>query len=373
MRSIIEFGGDPKGNGDVGLAFAKAFAANEREIFLPDGDYALITPIEIPSDTTIQLSEKATVFAAPGKFRSYHMVGNAGRAEGTKNITVTGGTWDGRCAENKRTSIFDEDFVGLMFDFLNVDGLTMTDLRLVDATCYHVRLGEVTNFRLENIKFDGLNRPGCQDGIHMGGFCAHGLIRNIYARPGSMGDDLIALNADDVFTYPHNWDMKAGLMTDITVENVEAPDCYTGVRLLSIFSEISHIRFRNLKIGVREHGLNLDAARYCNDPLFTSDEYPNGVGNLKDIVFENLTLWKSAPNSKRELLTYETNSPDVQIYNFNRPRENEVGESPALTIRMRNMATTDYTLDGVSHTLPRAETWDWNENAFSALLIQSKA
>lgn len=82
---------------------------------------------------------------------------------------------------------------------------------------------------------DDLFTP-CQDGIHVGGGSANGVIKNIIATRGSTNDDLIAFNADDANWYCHNRGMKDAPIKNMLVENVKAEDCWTAVRLLSVVS-----------------------------------------------------------------------------------------------------------------------------------------
>lgn len=343
---------------DIGKAFEAAFRAGCHEILVPEGSYLLDGVIEIPSDTVIELEKNARITAAPGKApaRRMHMITNSDAENGNVHITVRGGIFDGNCAENERRSYDDTEFVGLMFDFRKVDGLVLEDLEVRNASCYHFRLGEVKNFQIHRIRFTGDLSPLCQDGIHIGGGSENGDISELYAVPGSMGDDLVALNADDVFTYSHNEGMIAAPIRNIHVKNVQAPDCYTGVRLLSIREEITDCSFRNMKIGVREHGINMDAARYCMDPIFTDEEYPEGVGQIKNIVFDNVTMWRTAPG--RPLITFETNCENFRFRDFRRDREKD--RAPECeTLVMRNLCRSKLVLNGEERTISAGE-----ENVF---------
>ena len=345
MKSIIDFAEASVLRTDVGKAFEAAFLAGCREIWVPEGTYRLEGTIEVPSDTRIELDPKALIIAASGKApaRRMHMIANRDPEKGDRNITIRGGIFDGNCGENARESYKDPGFIGLMFDFRNVDGLTLEDIEAKNASSYHFRLGGVKNFAIRRIRFTGLLTPLCQDGIHVCGPSEHGEITDIYAVPGSMGDDLIALNADDDYKYPHNWGLVPGYIRDVHVKNVVAEDCFTGVRLLSIREEIADCSFSDMRIGFREHGVNMDATRYCMDPLFDNDAYPEGVGAIRNLRMENVTMWKTTPG--RPVFTFETNCDHFVVKNFRRLREKEP-ENDAPTLLLRNLAKSRVTVNG---------------------------
>jgi uncharacterized repeat protein (TIGR02543 family) len=49
-------------------------------------------------------------------------------------------------------------------------------------------------------------------------------------------------------------------------------------------------------------GLNADGSRHTADPIFKEENYPKGIGNMKNIVFENITLWRMEKVWKEEVL-----------------------------------------------------------------------
>lgn len=368
--SILEFGAENTGAGNLSCAFEKAFAAGVLDLYLPRGMYRLDHTVLLPSHAHVLADAEAIIFANPGGFRDYCMFRNADAENGNEDISLSGGVWDGRCDVNVRESYKDNDFVGLMFTFNNVKNLSMTNMRLRDGICYYIRLGEVRDFLLDNIRFEGTRTPGCQDGIHVGGGSENGRIRNIWAEPGSLGDDLVAFNADDVFWYAHNWGMKALPIRHMTVENVQAEHCFTGVRLLSVEQEISDIHFRNLRIGYRMHGINLDAARHCADPIPELKNYPNGVGNMWDITFENVELWYAGTGKGRECITFETNPKSMTFTNLSCPRVLEKNGVHPL-FRFGFMGKTELNMDGETVVLASGETMETKQDGFGSVTVRN--
>lgn len=368
-ESILDYGADKSGSADSAQAFERAFAHGKLALFIPEGEYRIDRTVIIPSGAVIEADGRARIFAAPGSSTAGSVFTNSDHENGNSDITIRGGLWDGRCDVNRRASYCDPDYAGLFFDFVNVNGLTLENIRMRNAVCYHIRMGEVKNFKLDKIRFEGELTPLCQDGIHIGGGCEYGSISNVYARPGGMGDDLIALNADDVFWYSHSVGMKALPIRHISIENVIAEDCYTGVRLLSINTEISDISFRNMKIGFRAHGLNLDAARHCGDPIFKPEDYPRGVGNMHDITFENIQIWSTSKNRVRDVVTFETNVKRVRFRNFVRMRECENADVSGATFRFACMNDTTFNDSGEITKIPCGETFVSDRDVYESIEI----
>jgi len=368
--SILAFGADNTGANDISIAFEKAFAAGIRDIFVPMGTYRLDRQLLLPSHAHILLDAEAVVFAAPGIFRDYSMVRSADPEQGNADISVSGGQWDGRCDANMRCSYRDEDFVGMVFTFNNVDGLTLHNLRMRRASCYYIRLGEVRHFTVSGIRFEGQLAPLCQDGIHVGGGSEYGCIKDLWAEPGSMGDDLVAFNADDVFWYAHNHGMKALPIRHMTVQNVQAENCFTGVRLLSVTNEISDVHFSNMRIGYRQHGINLDAARHCEDPIPEVTADPLGVGNIHDITFENTELWYTGSGAGRECVTFETNVKSMTFTDIRCPRLFERGSRHPL-FRFACMNRMELAADGETRILSPGEVYETPGDGFKTLTVRT--
>ena len=359
------------GSKDVAAALNAAMARGETVLNVPPGDYRLDVPLVLPSRTNIT-ADPATRFFAGDANRASAVVVNSDTEKGNKNITISGGIWDGCAATHKRTSYKDPDYAGRFFHFINVRDLCCTDMHIRDGACYQVSLGRVTDFRFERIVFDGKVHPMCQDGVHIGGGCERGVVRNIRAIDGATGDDLIALNADDVNHYSHNAGQQDLPIRKILVEDVQAASCWTAVRVLSIKSEISDVVLRGFKVGYRRHGINADAARYCADPIFNEAEHPNGVGALRNVLFEDFELWYAGDRPKRsETVTWETNGKGVRFRNFHvvRGREKPTDKPVPPAFRIRKVGPTRVVADGVESVLQPGEELLLKANSYRSVNI----
>lgn len=365
--SILEFGASPDGSSDTSAAFAKAFAAGARKVYLPAGDYRLDHTLRLSGGAHIKLDNDTRIFANPGEFTDPAMITN--NAFGDNGIFIEGGIIDGECGKNQRASNADREKPGLMFDFIGVNRLYMINLRLRNASSYHIRLGETKHFCIENIIFDGALTPPCQDGIHIGGGCEFGYISGIRALPGTMGDDLIALNADDYTWFGQNIGMKPLPIRHVVVRNVEAPDCYTVIRILSVNEEVSDCHFKKFRAGYRTMGLNFDATHRCSDRFGTLNR-PGGVGNMKDCTFEDFELWYSGHRDEHHpVIRFETNSENVKFNNFRHVRKNDT--LPTKTMQLCSMAETELSLNGEVHRIGDCEVFDFDGDVIESMVVSS--
>lgn len=319
----------------------------------------LTRELKLPSHSHIICDNDAVIFAGDGCFTGEGkraVVTNSDYQGGNEDITVEGGVWDGNNKNNPRGSWMDGPNMGLLFSFFNVKGLTLKNVVMRNSESYHFRAGFVTDFLLEDILIEDDFFTICQDGLHIGGGCHRGVIRNLRAAKGSTNDDLVAFNADDANWYCHNRGMKDAPISDMLVENVYAEDCWTGVRLLSVKSEISNVTVRNFTAGVREMGINLDATRYAAHRIYNADDYPHGVGNLKNIRFENVTFWRTNAKKQLPLIVAETNAENFVITNFKRRKDLEDSRfENKFTMRIRNLARCCVSLNGEEKELAENE------------------
>ncbi len=353
MVSIVNYGAKCDGLTDCAPAINAALK-EESVIFIPQGRWLIGNEILIPSHRKIKADEKAVIFCMDDRFTGQNMraaVTNSDYENGNEDITVEGGVWDGNNARNPRKDGWRSGpCQGLLFSFFNVKNLTLKNMTVKNSESYHFRLGKAVDFIISDIIMsDDLFTP-CQDGIHVGGGSANGVIKNIIATRGSTNDDLIAFNADDANWYCHNRGMKDAPIKNMLVENVKAEDCWTAVRLLSVVSEISNVTVRNLTCGVREMGINLDATRYAGDIIFNPDEFPDGVGNLKNILFENITLYKTT-DRKTALVCAETNGDNVVFSDFTRLKNQEPANDMPF-FRFRNLKKSEIVLKDGPIRLP---------------------
>lgn len=262
------------------------------EVVIPQGVYPVSRTLRVRSDTTIRADKSARIVMRGGqrKRRGDFLLCNADPEAGNENIAITGGIWDGsnQSSENAKPDIFDENgYSGVLLNFMNVEGLSLKSLVLANSVTYYTRMCRVSHFTIEDIDFVSDRFGHNQDGLHFGGECRHGRVKNIRALSyGQTNDDLIALNADDCLTRVENRDLVCGDIEDIELENISAESCHTIVRLASVDSAIRDVRFKNVWAGFRCNAVNADAARYCRTPLFREADKPHGVGRIENVTFE---------------------------------------------------------------------------------------
>lgn len=380
MKSILEFNADNNGVKDNSSIIENALI-KERELFFPKGKYLISKELILPSDTHLLLDKEAELFCMDNCFDKEGVraaITNSDYENGNKNIIIEGGIFNGNNHNNRRETWNNGPCQGLLFSFFNVKGLTIKNVVATDSESYHFRIGFVTDFVFENILIkDSLLTP-CQDGIHIGGGCGNGVIKNVFAEKGATNDDLIAFNADDVNFYCHNWGMKDAPIYNVSVENVSAEDCWSAVRLLSVTSRISNIHIKNLTAGIREMGVNMDAARYAADAIFSDNDYPEGVGFLENITLENFSLWhsKNTENTwsenreQRPLIVAETNCKNLVFKNFKRIKENEY-DIPSPTCMIRNINDAEIIKNGEKINLKCKDTLTFNDEFIEKLEINS--
>lgn len=369
MVNITQYGAIGDGKTDCSPAIAEALK-RETEIFFPAGVYAITEELLIPSNRRLCLDKDATIFAADHCFDKADIraiITNADHVNGNENIVIEGGKVDANNMHNGRADWRKGPNRGLTYCFKNVKNLTVKNMISHNADSYNFHLCRVEDFVIEGITFTSTHLPKCQDGIHVGGFCHHGVIRDINAEYGSTNDDLLAFSADEMYGYKHNEGLEDGPISDILVENISAENCWAAVRILSVVSEISNLTFRNMSVGVRKHGINMDATRHMETQIFNSEDYPNGVGNLKNIVFENITLWKTDKIWKENVLAKQGEIPltvdsfgitlesshfnifetlgDITIKNLVRDREKDCNPSSPF-IRFKHLHNTTVTANG---------------------------
>ncbi len=311
MTSVLNYGAVADGHTDCSPSIAKALE-KEQELYFPAGVYALTRTLRIPSHRHLKLDEKAVLLAKDGCFDKAGcvcVITNADPVEGNSDITIEGGTIDANNPGNARVDWVSGPNSGLTVYFKNVQNLTLYNITIHNSESYNILFNKVKDFRVEKIHFTATRLPKCQDGIHIHGDCHRGVIRDIYADYGCTNDDLIALNADENHDYAHNADSEDGPITDILIENIYAESCWSAVRLLSIWNPIRNVTIRHMKVGVRKHGFNCDASRYCGHPIFDPAEYPRGVGSLDNLLIEDVTLWRTDKTFQREVLDRQGECP----------------------------------------------------------------
>ena len=364
-RSILEFGAFGDGIHDDYGAFQKALDSGADTVRVPQGIYLISQTLKVGSNTAIVADRNAKIVmkSLQRRHRNEFLLSNSDTEKGNRGIKIVGGIWDGNntAPENAKPDLFDKQgYSGALLNFVNVDGLELRDMVLSNSVTYYVRLCRVHHFVIENIDFDGDHFGVNQDGLHFGGDVKHGRVKNIRALSyGQTNDDMIALNADDSVERVENLDLCRDNIEDITIENVFTENCHTIVRILSVTAEIKNIRFKNIYGGFRCHAINADGARYCRTPLFREEEYPDGVGRVSDMSFENFTCYPvlnlphdfgGTKGGTASAMNMESNMDNFRISGFKYLCDGEVMEKiPA--VRARNLCGEQIIADGREYLL----------------------
>lgn len=325
---------------DDAPAIQSALDSGAATVYIPAGTYRIGNTLRVHSDTHILCDGKTRLFLCEKKpkKRGDFLMTNAEPDSGNRNITVTGGIWDGNYDgknNNKPADLFAPDaWSGATLNFVGVTGLTLEDLDMRNSTVYYIRMARLSRFTIRNIRFSSEKQAFNQDGLHFGGHVYDGLIENISASPGQTNDDLIALNADDSMIRLENLDLCCGPIEDVVIRNVFAEDCFTAFRMLSVNSPIRRITIENVYTGCRNYAINIDGARYCRTPLVTETEYPRGAGLLADITIRNMHVWTTMESSAQGLITCESIPNNVHIDGFIRHTERDrIPQKPSVVVR----------------------------------------
>ena len=315
------------------------------EIHIPAGSYLLGETLRVHSDTSIVADPGATFRLADGvgKHCRNFMITNANPGNGNSNISLKGGVWDANNAGNPRGT--DDDpfaYTGVAINFTNVRGLTLRDFTVHNPESFFVRVGEVCDFHIENIRLSADKLRPNQDGIHVGGFSERGVIRAIRASgAGVPNDDMVALNADDNVERQLNLGMRRGPIRNLVVEDIEAEDAYTFIRLLSVNQPIEDITVERLRGSCRVHGINLN-----------NWQFPKGVGVIRRIRFADIDLAKTEwAASTSALVKVSLSVDDVEIRRLRR-REATLPEVKTLVID--NNQYLDMMVEGQSRVVSAA-------------------
>ncbi len=375
-RTVLDYGARGDGLSDDGEAFQRALAAGPGTVTVPGKNYLIGRVLRIGSGVRLRLDPKARLRLAAGvaKTPDDYLITNANPATGDADIVIEGGCWDGNNAGNTRPpGLFDYGCSGAMMHFRNVRGLRLTNLHLHDAEAYHVRLTEVRGFQVEKIRFSADRVRHNNDGIHLGGHCEDGVIRDIKGlHPGVTGDDMIALNADDALTRTEVNGMTSGPIRNIRIEDIEAQGCHSFVRLLSVFSPIENVSIRGVRGTCEVAAINCDAARGCRVQVFDekTPPFPDGVGFLTNINAEDFLVGKSKANDVA-LLRLETRMTNFRIANFRRDLAADLAPATP-TLRLRHVAVRQLLVNGAPGNVSSVvfgETCTMTDAAFKELRI----
>ena len=356
--SVRDFGATGDGTTDDAPALQHALDAGASRVVVPAGNYPLGRGLKIGSDTHF-LAHPSAVFRmadgvgqGPGDF----LLTNKNYEGGNQNIRIEGGVWDGNNLGNPRGPDAPDSYSGVMISFTHVDGLTMRDMRLLDAESYFVRFGKVVNFLVEDIDFEiNTLRPN-QDGIHVSGFCHDGIIRRLRGLGlRTPNDDMAAILADDALHRAQNLGAFNGPISRIRVEHLRASSCHSFVRLLSVDHPISDIEISDVEGGCVCCAINMDACRDCRVKLFDDADRPEGVGSITNIRASDFRVHKVADSSVQPLIDFRTRVDNFQLERFTRDLARDAGPSSP-TLKIEKAGAVDVVLDGLTTPAPGAQT-----------------
>ncbi len=348
---VRDLGAYGDGSHDDYKAIQAALDENNGRVVIPEGVYKIGDTLRICSNTHLVVHPEARLYFADGvgvNSQSF-LLTNQNHDEGDSNIHIEGGIWDGNNINNPRGNDEPDNYTGALINFINVVDLSIQRLTVMDAEAYFIRLGQVKGFVISDIHFEAQNLRLNQDGVHLGGYCEDGIIRDLVGAGNSTNDDLVALNADDALNRVQNLDLKCGPIRNIRVQNLKADSCHTFVRLLSVHSPISDIHVENIQGGCRCMVLNLDACRECRVKLFDPDDprYQDGVGDIRNVHIQNLYVHKSDPNDSSPLINLRTNVCDFRVEDFQRNPEQDVHPT-APTLAFSDCRASWMILDGIT-------------------------
>lgn len=322
--SVRDYGAAGDGVADDHSAFQEALNSDISPVIVPRGMYKIGGTLRIGSNTRLLAHKAAHIFLADGVGTGpdVFLLTNRSHDGGNENIEVRGGIWNGNNTENPRGPDEPTSYTGVLINFSNVTHLRLSDMTLRDPESYFIRLAQqVKHFRVEDIQFEAMSLRPNQDGVHLGGYCTNGVIRNLEGTGiATPNDDVVALNGDDANDRAQNLGKTCGPISDIRVQNIRAADCHTFVRMLSVWHPIQNIELEGVYGGCRQSALNLDAGRYCKVPPFDTEapQYAEGVGELRHIRARDLEVYKSEIGSEKPLVHLETRAYDFTVENFRR-------------------------------------------------------
>lgn len=341
------------GSTDDGPAIQEALDSGRELVTVPYGVYRIGRTLRVGSNTRLVVHPRARLLLADGAGadQDSFLLANAQPKRGDARIRVEGGIWDGNNAHNPRGPDSPGSYTGVLISFTNVSGLTLRSLTLRDPESYYVRLCELTDFAVEQIRFEAPHLRPNQDGIHLGGYCEDGVIRNLVGvGPGTTNDDLVALNADDANQRAQNLGKRCGPIRRVRIEDLSADSCHTFVRLLSITSPIEDVTIEGVRGGCRVSALNMDGCRGCRVPLFDPDDpqFADGVGQVARIALRDLHVHKSTGAHVSPLLDLRTNVSDFVVEGLRRNRDRDASpKSP--TLHIGDMRPCRVVLEGLNH------------------------
>lgn len=297
-----------------GKIWSEAFSfalKNYDKIIIPAGKYYTDKSFVVPSNREIIADKNAEIILRKGVksllLRNENVIDGSDKpiprtAVKDENISITGGIWEEENDERLgygESGCFDENnsMVGVStcFLFSNVKNVTLKNLTFRHTAGFAVQIGNISDFTVENICFDGC----FADGLHINGGTENGTVKNLY---GYTEDDLIALNAYD-------WDNSSinfGKIENLVVDGVK---CETGGNVhKSIRIQPGVYPYKNgekedcfvKNLTIRNVSGVACFKMYLQTPAYTTlPEKSVGVGRMENVRFENVSADTREPVDKQ--------------------------------------------------------------------------
>ena len=337
--SVADFGARGDGTADDAPAIQRALDEGVPLVVIPEGVYRIGQTLRIGSGTRLVAHPRALIRLADGAGTDagVFLLTNKGHAAGDVEIEVRGGIWDGNNPGNRRGPDGPADsYTGVALNFVNTCRLRLRDLTVRDPESFFIRIGEVRDFVIERIRLEAPHLRPNQDGIHVGGFCEEGVIRDIEAvGPGCPNDDMVALNADDDVRRAINLGMRCGPIRDVRVESLSAADAYTFVRLLSQDSPLEDVEVRGVRGGCRYHAINMNRWRF-----------PPGRGAIRRVRIADLDVRKHTSPNADALIDLALGAEEVTLVDCRRPAD---GRPEVATLAVHTGRKSRVVVEGLEH------------------------
>ena len=302
-------------------------AINEHEVVVIPAaptPYWIDATVTIPSHRRIEAAG-ATVALLPGV--RVLMLRNEHAPDGTlmpigpdvrrdEDIAIVGGHWEDWTRTRMgygKTGRFDPDVreigrhwgVSTLFYFGNCDRVTVRDVVFAHAGAFAVQSGNGDAHVYENIRFNDCYA----DGLHLNGNLSRVLVRNVR---GTVGDDLVALNAYDWLNSSVNFGPQQYILCEDLELKLKGGRGYPAIRLqpakfrysngMKVDCRISDVVFRRVK-GITTFKMYLQTPPYF---IGKEPEWAE-VGTGGNIFFEDIDIDLVGPIDR--IGQYETSDP----------------------------------------------------------------
>ena len=257
----------------------------------------LVKGLKVHSNTTIEcLDSNCGFFLADHSDQPIIINADPSRTERkNRNITFLGGTYNGNSAKQTQITMTTKPqgknwSVGI--GMYGVEQVTMRDITIKDMCTLAVQFSNWRYVTCENVFIHLSKEPGpFQCGIQCHGPGQFLSMRNIHGNPG---DDIIALNADGLYS---DWNKQGeftyndfmgpncsfGPMSDMDIDGVFIDGAHNGIRICSRASRVDRVSIRNVQGTFTKYG------------IFISPQWRPG-GDIGQVTFENIDLRPLLPD-----------------------------------------------------------------------------